>query len=153
MIHMTNSRFDIEVSSNARNVTVLEEGPPESIFDKDDNIQEAEGVTQEENNQENAAIVDDVVGRLSRSGRVSQEDIKLLEQDGFEIDDNNEPVIEIESPFVETRKNKNKIDECEYKKNWGWNGFDPRRKEGVHDRKAKIIGKTEENLKCFILLD
>ena len=83
---------------------------------------------------------------------MTQEDIELLEQDGFGIDDDNDPVMENEPSFVETRKRKNKIDICEYKK-WGWNGFDARQKEGVQNRKAKIIGMTEDTLKGYKLMD
>ena len=136
---------NVELYSAKRYAVVTTEGPPEDLFaSPSSTVQRSVQPTSPSMRSGDQAPTDD---------RNRAEDIAIVENQGFDVDDDNRPAEE----NVPTNSGPVANDAGLYPgQKWGWNGFDQRRINTPHDAKPSFhdgwtpLGKTW--LDIFLLL-
>ena len=84
---------DIILTANLRNITVFEEDLASTLFDIATPTDFQDETKVEEIRDDNLpANNDNLITRLDKGGRLNDDNINFLEEDGFGIDDDNLPV-------------------------------------------------------------
>jgi hypothetical protein len=134
---------DVELSAARRFVLVLEEGPNDGVWEEVANNPAPGNPSLPDGDVDNPVPIDDAIFNL----RGTAEDIAMVRNQGFDVDDDNEPVPEnVPTDDGPTVDDNNGLYEDQ---TWGWDGIDRRANNGGYEEPSFTNGWTPIN-KSFL---